>query len=69
MNYKSEAYIGKKIQLYPGDTLTKYGIIKNVDDLGWTIEITDVIGTDSSYHKGDTVFLSHSKPFYFTFVK
>ncbi len=56
MNYKPEDYIGKKTQLYPGDTQTKCGIINNVDDLGWTIEITEVTGSGSVYHKGDTVF-------------
>lgn len=33
MKYNKENYIGKEIQLYPGDTYKKCGFIENVDDL------------------------------------
>ncbi len=36
MKYNKDEYIGKEIQLYPGNTYKKWGIIKDVDDLGWT---------------------------------
>lgn len=58
MKYNKESYIGKEIQLYPGDTYKKYGIIENVDDLGWTIRITDMQEDySSSYKIGDRVLL------------
>lgn len=70
MKYNKEIYIGKEIQLYPGDSCEKYGVIENVDDLGWTIRITDVQDDySSSYKTGDMVFISHSKAFNFRFLK
>lgn len=70
MKYNKESYIGKEIQLYPGDTYKKYGIIENVDDLGWTIRITDAQDNySSSYKTGDMVFISHSKQFNFRFLE
>lgn len=63
MKYDKQNYIGKNIQLYPGDTVKKYGKILNVDDLGWTIEITDVYSCNDTYATGDVIFISHSKSF------
>ena len=70
MKYDKENYIGKEIQLYPGDTYKKWGFIENVDDLGWTIIITDMQKDyNPSYKIGDRVFISHSKPFSFIFLE
>lgn len=69
MKYNKENYIGKEIQLYPGDSYKKWGIIENVDDLGWTIKITDVEGYGSEYKIGNTIFISHSTPFRFKFLE
>ena len=70
MKYNKANYIGKEIQLYPGDTYKKYWIIENVDDLGWTIRITDMQEDySSSYKIGDRVFVSYSKPFNFRFLE
>lgn len=65
MLYDKQNYIGKSIQLYPGDTVKKYGKILNVDDLGWTIEITNINRCNDTYTYtvGDVIFISHSKPF------
>lgn len=63
MMYDKQNYIGKNIQLYPGDTVKKYGKILNVDDLGWTIEITNVNSYNNTYTTGDVIFISHSKSF------
>lgn len=63
MKYDKKNYIGKDIQLYPCDTVKKYGKILNVDDLGWTIEITDVSIFNDIYTIGDVIFISHSKSF------
>jgi hypothetical protein len=70
MKYNKEIYIGKEIQLYPGDTYKKYGIIENVDDLGWIIKITDMQNEyNAPYSVGDKIFISHSKPFSFRFLE
>ena len=63
MKYDKQNYIGKNIQLYPGDTVKKYGKILNVDDLGWTIEIINVNSCNNTYTTGDVIFISHSKSF------
>ena len=63
MKYDKQNYIGKNIQLYPCDMGKRYGKILNVDDLGWTIEITDVNSGYNVYAIGDVIFISHSKPF------
>ena len=57
-------YVNKKIQLYPGDTYSKFGTITNVDEYGFTIKITEA-SPNSGYKKGDEVFISHSNPFTF----
>lgn len=66
MYYNAENYIGKNIRLYPNDTDEKYGVIKNVDDLGWIIKITK--SHAPSYKVGQEYFLSHSKALSFEFV-
>ena len=58
-------YIGKRIRLYPSDTYSKYGIVKNVDEFGWTIKITE--SRCSSFEVGKEYFISHSKNFTFAF--
>jgi hypothetical protein len=72
MKYNATKYVGKTIQLYPGDSVSKYGVIEDLDDLGWTVKITRV--GKSSYHAddfevGETYFISHSKNFTFRFIE
>lgn len=67
MKYNTSDYVGKDIQLYPGDYTVKYGTIKNVDDLGWTILITK-LGGPYHYEVGDTIFISHATNFNFKFI-
>lgn len=69
MKYVKEDYVGKQIQLYPGDSVSKWGEILNVDDLGWTIKITKVNKENDPYNVGDVIFISHSKNFTFTFMQ
>ena len=71
MIYDKQNYIGKNIQLYPGTTVSKYGKILNVDDLGWTIEITDVNSCNDMYPItiGDVIFISHSKSFVYKILR
>lgn len=67
MKYKAENYIGKNIQLYPGDTYSKFGIIVNVDDLGWTIKITNA-HERSDYELNKEYFFNHSTNLKFKFM-
>ena len=56
--------IGKTIQLWPGDTYSKSGIIKDVDDFGWLIEITKA-APSSDYEVGSEYYINHSRPLVF----
>lgn len=67
MKYNEENYVGKKIRLYPSDTYRKFGVIKRVDDLGWTIEIIE--SKCSSFDVGEEYFISHSEGFTFEFIR
>lgn len=73
MKYDATKYIGKSIQLYPGDTVSKYGKIVDLDDLGWTIKIMRVSNSrgyrDNSFEEGETYFISHSKNLTFRFIE
>lgn len=50
--------IGKEIQLYPGDTYPRWGIIKEVDDVGFSIKITKA-DARSIFKVGSTYFMTH----------
>ena len=67
MKYDKQNYIGKNIQLYPGEMSKRYGKILNVDDLGWTVEITDT--NSRIYSIGDVIFISHSKSFIYKILQ
>ena len=67
MKYIKEDYVGKTIQLYPGDTVSKWGEILDVNDLGWTIKITRINRAAYHYQSGDVIFISHSTDFNFKF--
>ena len=72
MMYDAKKYVGKSIQLYPGDTIAKYGKIVDLDDLGWTIKITRVSNSrhhDNMFEEGETYFISHSKNLIFRFIE
>lgn len=67
MEYNKENYEGRRIWLFPNDTYTKKGIIKNVDDLGFTVLITEA-EMESGYIVGGTYFLNHAKALKFCFL-
>lgn len=54
-----ERLVGKVVGLYSEDTYYKYGIIKEVDDLGILVEITKA-HLRSGYKSGEVRFISHS---------
>lgn len=68
--YEKENYVGRKIQLFPGDSVSKWGIIENVDDLGFTIRITKVESANyrHGYSEGETYFINHSSNIIFKFM-
>lgn len=67
MKYNKENYEGRRIWLFPNDTYMKKGIIKNVDDLGFTILITEA-EEKSGYRVGGTYFLNHASHLKFFFL-
>lgn len=67
MKYNKEDYIGRKIWLYPNDTYSKKGVIKNVDDLGFTILIT-YAEERSGYAVGRTYFFNYANNLTFLFL-
>ena len=67
MEYNKENYEGRRIWLFPNDTYSKKGIIKNVDDLGFTILITEA-HEKSSYVVGRTYFFNHANELEFFFL-
>lgn len=67
MEYNKENYKGRRIWLFPNDTYMKEGIIKDVDDLGFTVLITKA-NKESSYIVGNTYFLNHAMELKFCFL-
>ena len=67
MEYNKENYEGRRIWLFPNDTYMKKGIIKNVDDLGFTVLITEA-NEMSSYVAGRTYFFNHATDITFLFL-
>lgn len=67
MEYNKENYKGRRIILFPNDTYMKKGIIKDVDDLGFTVLITKA-NEMSSYVVGRTYFFNHATNLTFLFI-
>lgn len=67
MEYNKENYEGRRIWLFPNDTYMKKGIIKNVDDLGFIVLITEA-DKESGYRVGGTYFYNHANPLKFFFL-
>ena len=67
MKYNKENYVGKYVQLYPSDTYYKFGIITDLDDLGWTIKITKA-HERATEEVGEVIFISHSTNVRFKFM-
>lgn len=67
MEYNKENYVGSKIWLFPNDTYSKKGVIKDVDDLGFTILITEA-DEMSGYAVGRTYFFNHANNLTFFFL-
>ncbi len=59
--------IGAKVQIYPGDTDKKFATILDIDELGYTFEITESQARE--YSKGDVIFWSHATPLKMKLIK
>ncbi len=53
-----EIYLGKEVQLYPNDSVAKYGIIEDINPHGIVIKITEVDIPLATYKVGSVIFLS-----------
>lgn len=67
MEYNKDNYVGRKIRLFPNDTYSKKGVIKNIDDLGFIILITEA-DERSGYAVGRTYFFNHANELKFFFL-
>jgi hypothetical protein len=52
--------VGKEVQIYPGDTYKKWGIVLEVNDNGMLFRITKAEGGAPSYSPGSIRFISYS---------
>lgn len=67
MEYSKENYKGRRIRLFPNDTYIKKGIITNVDDLGFTVLITES-NEKYGYRVGSIYFFNHACSLTFCFL-
>lgn len=51
----AQIFLNKEVWIYPGDTISKRGIVKEVDDLGVLIEITFDNSANYQHHSGYVV--------------
>lgn len=52
--------VGKEVQIYPGDTYKKWGIVLEVNDNGILFKITKADNNALSYQEGSIRFISYS---------
>lgn len=62
-----ETYLNKEVQIYPGDTYSKFGIVRDINENGVVFEITR--SNVSHYRIGDLVFIAYSNNLTFSLVK
>jgi|TARA_R110000822_G_scaffold67162_1_gene163754 hypothetical protein len=56
MKYLKEL-VGKKVQIYPGDSNKKEGILLEINEMGYVFKITFYSGTDNQYQVGKIHFI------------
>ena len=61
-------FIGKEVQIYPGDTHSKFGIVTDITEQGVVFKITEA-DVKSDYRKGDIVFIAFSNKLNFRLRK
>ncbi len=66
MEYMKEKFLNKEVQIYPGDTYHKYGIVRDINEGGVVFEITR--STADDYKPGALVFIAWSGRLIFELV-
>lgn len=66
-DFMKKTFLNKEVQIYPGDTYDKYGIVKDINQAGVIFEITK----SSAYNfvPGTIRFISWSYNLHFTLVE
>ncbi len=59
--------IGKEVQIYPGDSYSKWGIIREINDNGVLFEITRADREAKSYKVGSLRFIAYSANLTFSY--
>lgn len=57
-------FLNKEVNLFPSDTMWKYGKIVDINPTGIVVEITSVQNDFMDYKVGDIYFLPHEKAVY-----
>lgn len=60
IDYDRSEWMGKEVQIYPGDTRSKWGKIVDMNAHGVTFLITKYNGTDGDWVVGKHKFISYS---------
>lgn len=67
-NYMKETFLNKEVQIYPGDTYSKFGIVRDINENGVVFEITRSNET-SNYKVGNIYFIAYSNNLTFKLTK
>lgn len=59
-NYMKDTYLNKEVQIYPGDTYSKFGIVRDINENGVVFEITRAERGASQYKVGNIYFIAYS---------
>jgi hypothetical protein len=59
-DYSKSEWIGKEVQIYPGDTRSKWGKIVDMNEHGVTFLITNYTGNDGEWQIGKRTFVAYS---------
>lgn len=66
MEVMKEKFLNKEVQIYPGDTYYKYGIVRDINEGGAVFEITRSVAND--FIPGALVFVAWSARLIFELV-
>lgn len=65
-NYMTATFLNKEVQIYPNDTSSKFGIVRDVNENGVVFEITR--SSCSYYHVGEIRFIAFSSGLSFSLI-
>lgn len=66
MEFMKKKFLNKEVQIYPGDTYYKYGIVRDINEGGVVFEITKSNAND--YTPGALIFIAWSARLMFELV-